>query len=62
MKNKFEFGIEISENVSRTEVPHKIKRYDNVPKKVVKEGRTVKSDFYRYRPGANGFIAEDFDV
>ena len=62
MKNKFELGIEISENVSRTGVPHNIKRYDNVPKKVVKEEQPAKSAFYRYRPGVNGFIAGDFDV
>ena len=62
MKNKFELGIEISENVSKTAVPKRIKRYDIVPKKVMKIKEPEKSVFYRYRPGVNSFMRGDFDV
>lgn len=62
MKSKFNLGIEISESVSNTAFPHKIKRYDVVPKKKVKVKEPEKNIFYRYRPGINSFMTRDIDV
>jgi len=61
MKDKFNLGIEISDNVSKTAVPRKIKRYDVVIKKqnVKKESS---NKLYRYRPGVNSFMTGDLDV
>ncbi len=62
MKEKFNLGIEISEKVSKTAVPHKIKRYDVIPKKQVKTTEIAKNKVYRYRPGVNVFMDGDLDV
>lgn len=62
MKNKFELGIEISENVSNTAVPREIRRYDNVPAEVSETKKCEKKELYRYRPGVNCFMTEDLDV
>jgi len=62
MKDKFNLGIEISENVSKTAVPGEIKRYDTVEKKKVKVKEPNRRTFYRYRPGINSFMTEDLDV
>ena len=61
-KNKFELGIEISENVYKTAMPKKIKRYDNIPKRVVKTKNLPNNMFYRYNPGVSSFIKKDIDV
>jgi len=62
MKDKFDLGIEISEKVSETAVPEKIKRYDVIPKKRIKIAEENKNKLYRYRPGLNGFMIGDLDV
>jgi len=62
MKDKFNLGIEISDNVSKTAVPSKIKRYGDIPKKKVKVKDIGKNKFYRYRPGVNSFMIGDLDV
>lgn len=62
MKNKFELGIEISENVSNTAMPREIKRYDSVPVYTVQDKKCEKKELYRYRPGVNCFMTEDLDV
>lgn len=62
MKNKFEFGIEISESVSKTSVPSAIKRYDTVKKENVKVKSCKKNVIYRYRPGVNTLMTGDLDV
>lgn len=64
MKDKFNLGIEISDNVSRSAFPHEIKRYDIVEnKKVMLKPKEAKKDaFYRYRPGINSFMTRDIDV
>lgn len=51
MKN-IDLGIEISEDVIKTETPDKIERYDLVPPKdVVKEEKQTNKTFSGYRPG-----------
>jgi len=62
MRDKFNLGIEISEGVSKTALPSKIKRYDVVKKKEVKKSTVSKSKFYRYRPGLNTSIIGDLDA
>ena len=62
MENKFNLGIEISEKVSKTAVPKKIKRYDVVRAREIKKERPEQFKFYRYRPGVNSFITRDLDV
>ena len=63
MKNNFNLGIEISEDVSKTAIPNEIKRYDVViPKKKIKVKENKANIFYRYRPGVNGFMTRDLDV
>ena len=47
-----DLGIEISEDVIKTETPDKIERYDLVPpKEVVKEEKQTNNPFSGYRPG-----------
>ena len=62
MEYNFNLGIEISEDVSKTMTPQKIKRYGAVGKKPIKVGNTIKNKFYRYRPGVNAFMTGDLDV
>ena len=62
MKDKFNLGIEVSESVSKTSVPDKIKRYDVVQKKQIKIPESSKNELYRYRPGVNSFMTGDLDV
>ena len=62
MKEKFNLGIEISETVSKTALPRKIKRYDVIPKKKLEVKNTSKYKLYRYRPGVNSFMTGDLDV
>lgn len=62
MKNKFNLGIEISEKVSKTAIPKKIKRYDVVKAKEIEKAQPEQFKFYRYRPGVSSFITKDLDV
>ncbi len=62
MKDKLNLSIEISESVLKTAIPNKIKRYDVVPKKVIKPVEVRKDTIFRYRPGVNPSIKGDFDV
>ena len=62
MENKFNLGIEISENVSKTAIPHEIKRYDVIPRKKIKVKENKTNTLYRYRPGVNSFMTRDLDV
>ena len=43
-------------------MPRKIKRYDNVPKRVVKTKTLPNNMFYRYNPGITSFVKKDIDV
>jgi len=62
MKDKFKLGIEISDNVSRTAMPNKIRRYGVTEKKKIKVSEVGTNKFYRYRPGVNSFMVGDLDV
>ena len=62
MKDKFNLGIEVSENVSKSAIPGEIKRYGVIKKKQIKLKSSVKNKFYRYRPGVNRFMMGDLDV
>ena len=62
MKEKFNLGIEISETVSKTSSPRKIKRYDVIKKHQKEVEKVSKSTVYRYRPGVNSFMTGDLDV
>ena len=46
-----DLGIEISEDVRKTETPDKIERYDLVPQKEEKKEQQARKPFLGYRPG-----------
>jgi len=61
MEDKFNLGIEISENVISSSKPSEIKRYDVVESEKV-EIKENETKLYRYRPGVNSFMTGDLDV
>ena len=49
-------GIEISNEVIKTEQPRKITRYDSVPQKVEKEKEKSINTFHWYSPGMTSYL------
>lgn len=49
-------GIEISNEVIKTEQPHKIARYDSVPQKEKKKKEKSDYTFHWYSPGMTDYL------
>ena len=62
MKEKFELGIEVSEEVLKSKVPHKINRYLEEEKKTIEVSDIKSEKSYRYRPGVNFSMIGDLDA
>ena len=63
MKNNFNLGIEISDNVLNTSNPRKIRRYSDINRRVIKTPVSKNNNInYRYRPGVNSSMIGDLDV
>jgi len=61
MEDKFNLGIEISDNVINSSKPNEIKRYDVIENERL-EIKETETKLYRYRPGVNSFMTGDLDV